>query len=259
MTVYNVIIFFQETNTSLYLFFSLLIFFGLITFYLDDFKLSENKFIKCIEIFSFIGILLIFLVIVLYNIESAHIVSYIKDDSVNLHGHVNVTRDAATEISKGISSVGSQIGSSAAIVGIAGAVGKSIAKSSIPPVQKAAVVVGGGLLGGLIHSGVTHVNRANALENVARNSNITKGSDSNISTLVNKLVDDSSISPLEGLLFSIQGISAICFTLTIILVIQLFVRLHVKKDINIGILGVTLNKYLNKLIVLNQKVSVVYI
>ena len=87
---------------SLYFFFSLLIFFGLITFYLHDFRLSENKFIKCIEIFSYIGIFLILYVFVLYNIESEDMISYIKDDSdVNLHGYVNVTKEAATELPKG--------------------------------------------------------------------------------------------------------------------------------------------------------------
>lgn len=47
-----------------------------------------------------------------------------------------MTKEAATEISKGISNVGSTLGSGASIAGMAGAVGKTIAKSSIPPVQK---------------------------------------------------------------------------------------------------------------------------
>jgi hypothetical protein len=163
-----------------------------------------------------------------------------------------MTKEAATEISMGISNVGSQLGSGASIVGMAGTVGKTIAKSSIPPVQKTAIIIGSGLLGGLIHSGVSHINRASALENMTRNSNISD-------IPVNKLVDDTITSPLEGLLFSIQGINAICFTFTLILVIQLFIRFHVKENINNNILGTTLNKYLNKLIVLNKKVSVIYI
>jgi hypothetical protein len=165
-----------------------------------------------------------------------------------------MTKEAATEISAGISKVGNQLGSGASIAGLAGAVGKTIAKSSIPPVQKTAIVVGSGLLGGLIHSGVSHINRASALESVTKNNNV-----SGIDVSNNKLIDDTMISPIEGLLFSIQGINAICFTFTLILVIQLFIRFHVKENININILGVTLNKYLNKLIVLNKKVSVVYI
>ena len=82
---------------------------------------------------------------------------------------------------------------------------------------------------------------------------------SDIGTSINKLVDDTITSPLEGILFSIQGINTICFTFTLILVIQLFVRFHVKENININIFSTTLNKYLNKLIVLNKKVNVIYI
>jgi hypothetical protein len=165
-----------------------------------------------------------------------------------------MTKEAATEISMGISNVGSQLGSGASIVGMAGAVGKTIAKSSIPPVQKTAIIIGSGLLGGLIHSGVSHINRASTLENMTKNNNI-----SDIDISINKLVDDTITSPLEGLLFSIQGINAICFTFTLILIIQLFMRFHIKENINNNILGATLNKYLNKLITLNKKVGVIYI
>lgn len=54
MTIFNLILSFFSIA-----FFSFIIFFALITFYLNNFKLSENKFIKCIEIFSFFGILLV--------------------------------------------------------------------------------------------------------------------------------------------------------------------------------------------------------
>jgi hypothetical protein len=164
-----------------------------------------------------------------------------------------LTEEATTEISTGIS----KLGSGASIVGVAGAVGKTIAKSCLPPVQKAAIVTGSGLLGGLIHSGVSVVNRASRLENVTitvTNNNLT---DTNL--YINRLVDDTITNPLEGLLFSIQGINAICFTFTLILVIQLFTKFHVKENINNNIVGTTVNKYLNKLIFLNKKVSVIYI
>jgi len=228
---------------------------SLVLLYFDDFKLSSNKYLKYLQIFSFICI-------PLYTMYYLYTFPYIWDiicfandnDNINLHGHVNMTKEAATEISIGISKVGSQLGSGASIAGIAGAVGKAIAKSSIPPVQKAAIIIGSGLIGGLIHSGVSHINRASVLENMIRNNNI-----SDIDKSINKLVDDTITNPLEGLLFSIQGINTICLTFTLILIIQLFIRFHVKESINNNILGTTLNKYLNKLIVLNKKVSVVYI
>jgi hypothetical protein len=166
-----------------------------------------------------------------------------------------LTEEAATEISTGISELGSQLGSGASIVGVAGAVGKTIAKSSIPPVQKAALVTGSGLLGGLIHLSVSLINRANRPNNVIITNNKLTGN--NLS--IYNLVDDTITNPLEGILFSIQGINAICFTFTLILVIQLFTKFHVKENINNNIVGTTVNKYLNKLILLNKKVSVIYI
>jgi hypothetical protein len=173
---------------------------------------------------------------------------------------VSLNKEAATELSKGISSVGSQIGLGASIVGVSAAIGKSITKSSIPPVQKAAIIGGGALIGGLVQSGLSHINRANALEAISKNS-ANNNSSSSTNTIVNKLLDDisSNTSPLEGLLLSIQGISRICFILIIILIIQLFIRLHIKESVNISILGNKLNMYINKLIVFNKKVNIIYI
>ena len=229
---------------------------SLVLLYFDNFKLSSNKYLKYLQIFSFVCIPLYPIYYITTIPFALDIICSVKDsDGVNLHGQVNITKKAATEISKGISTVGSQLGSGAAIVGIAGAVRKTIAKSSIPPMQKAAVIVGSGLMGGLIHSGVSHINRVNALENITKNNKDI----SDVSTSVNNLLDNTITSPLEGLLFSIQGIKAICLTFTLILVIQLFVRLHIKEGINISILSTNLNKYLNKLIILNKRVSVIYI
>jgi hypothetical protein len=166
-----------------------------------------------------------------------------------------LTYEAAIEISAGISKLGSHLGSGISIVGVAGAVGKTIAKSSLPPIQKAAIVTGSGLLGGLIHSGVNLINRASIPDNVIITDNVMN----NTNIPIYKLVDDSIINPLEGLLFSIQGINAICFTFTLILVIQLFTKFHIKTNINNNIMGTTVNKYLNKLILSNKKVSVIYI
>ena len=229
---------------------------SLVLLYFDDFKLSSNKYLKYLQIFFFVCIPLYPIYYIATIPFALDIICSAKDsDGVNLHGQVNITKEAATEISKGISTVGSQLGSGAAIVGIAGAVGKTIAKSSMPPMQKAAVIVENRLMGGLIHSGVSHINRVNALENITKNNKDI----SDVSTSVNNLLDNTITSPLQGLLFSIQGINAICLTFTLILVIQLFVRLHIKEGINISILSTNLNKYLNKLIVLNKRVSVIYI
>lgn len=112
----------------------------------------------------------------------------------------------------------------------------------------------------MIHSGTAQINRANALGNhINENSSNNTNTATNINSSISKFIDGNSTSPLEGLLFSIQGISYICFTLVLILTIQLFIRLYLKEDINITILGTNLNYYLNKLIKFNKKVSIVYI
>lgn len=76
-----------------------------------------------------------------YNIFNFIDVSTYVDKNSNTS--VYIGKDAAVEISKDINSVGSQVGLGASIVGVYAAIGKSITKSSIPPVQKAIIIVGG--------------------------------------------------------------------------------------------------------------------
>ena len=66
-----------------------------------------------------------------------------EDKSVNLHCHVNVTEATATELSKAISTVRSNIGLGGTMVGVGTTIGKSTAKSGIPLLQKAVIVLAG--------------------------------------------------------------------------------------------------------------------
>ena len=84
--------------------------------------------------------------------NSTDIVCYAKDEGVNLHGHVNVTKEAATELSKGMSTIGSQWGLGATIVGVSTAVGKAVAKNGIPPIQKASLILASGVVVCMGHS-----------------------------------------------------------------------------------------------------------
>lgn len=230
---------------------------SLTLFYLDDFRLSDIRYIKYIQIFSFITIPL-FIIYFLYNMScvlSFDIASKVKENDINLHGHVSLDKESAKILGQSINTVGSNIGLGATVAGISTAVGKTIAKSSVPPVQKAAIVIGGGLIGGLIHSGISHINRANSWDGNITANNISKSTVNSI----NKLVDDTAINPLEGLLFSIQGINSICLALILILIIQLYIRFYLKNTVNITWLNPNFNKYLNKLIDLNKKVSIIYI
>lgn len=203
---------------------SCLFIWSFVTLYLDDFILNNNKYIK-IQLFCLILIPL-YAIYSTYNIFNFIDVSTYVDKNSNTS--VYIGKDAAVEISKGINSVGSQVGLGASIVGVYAAIGKSITKSSIPPVQKAIIIVGGTLIGGFIHSGISHINRANALKTISNN--YSKYSSTG-NTIVNKLLDDmsSKTNPLEGLLSSIQGINYIYFALVIVLIIQLYIRLHKRK------------------------------
>ena len=223
--------------------------------YLNDFRFANLKSFKYIQIFSIVFIPLC-AIYYIYNMPlyiNDIIFCVKKDSDINLHGHVNLDKEAAKVIGQSINTVGSNLGLGATIAGISTAVGKTIAKSSLPPIQKAAVVLGSGLVGGFIHSGVSHINRANSIDNIE--TLIDKSS----SDIVNKLVDDTFTSPLKGLLFSIEGINSVCFTLIIVVMIQLFIKLHVKDTNNISWLNPSTSKYLEKLIALNKKLSVLWI
>ena len=182
-------------------------------------------------------------------------------DGVNLHGHVNVTKEAAQELSKGMSTIGSQLGLGGTMVGLGTAVGKVIAKSGMPPLQKAGIVVGGAVLSGYAHSSISSINRNNIkLEN---NESVTN---ENIGSNIIKFIDDSSYSPLETLLSNLEGISITCLSLISILIIQIIYKLYLKHNIKLNfsnILGISNNSkleyYVNKIISLNKKMSTIYI
>lgn len=203
---------------------------------------------------------------------SADIICYVKDinNDVNLHGHVTLDKEAGKAIGQGLSTIGSQIGLGATMVGVGTAVGKAIAKSSLPPVQKAGVVVGGALIGGFGHSVISAVNRnAVSMENASNTNTLAETTTNVINTAnsnISKFINDSTWSPLQELLFDIYGISATCLSLIIILIIQIIFKFYLKDSIKLklsNILGIKLNSnleyYINKIILLNKRVSTIYI
>lgn len=119
-----------------------LIILSLTLFYLDDFKLSDIKVIKLIQIFSFVYISILFLYCMfnMSNVSLYDIISYMTDNKdnkdINLHGHVSVNTEAAKELSKGLQTIGSNLGLGATIAGVAAAVSKTLAKAPLPPIQK---------------------------------------------------------------------------------------------------------------------------
>lgn len=247
---------------------------SLVLFYLDDFKLSKFYILRCIQLFSFICIPLhiFYCTYTLYNMID--VIEYIKNSNdINLHGHVVINEGAGKAISQGLNTIGTQIGLGASIVGIGAAVAKGIAKSSMPPLQKAGVIVASGLITGFGHSIISNINRNNVREEYLQN-NITKdyvntvnNHIDNINISTSKLMNDTiSSSPLENLLFDIEGINYTCLWLVIILVIQITFKFYFNDNVNLNlshILGERFNNnleyYLNKIIRLNKSMSSIYI
>ena len=156
--------------------------------YLDDFRFSSNIVIKCLQMIILL-IIPFLLILSISHINNIDFVCSIKDENgVNLHGHVNVTKEAATESSKGISTVGTQIGLGATIVEIGTAGSKTVTKSSMPPLQKTGFIVGSGLIAGIGHSMITTYNRSKILSesiNASTASNLASNS-TNIGNNINK-------------------------------------------------------------------------
>jgi hypothetical protein len=226
--------------------------FSIILFYLDNFKLSSNYLIKYLQKFCFIFFPIIIILIVFNTIYNIDIICYLDDkDGVNLHGHVNVIKDAAKELSKGMSVIGSQIGLGATIVGVSAAVGKAITKASVPPIHKAGIILGSAVIAGVSHSTISKVNREDI--NHINNLNVD----------VKKLVD--TFFPLQDLLFNFQILSYTCLTLVYLLILQIIFKFYVKNYIKLGLsslVGIKINNtleyYLNKIIFLNKKINNVY-
>lgn len=251
-----------------------------IIFYLDDFKLSSNCFIKSLQIFSFIGLVFILVITTLNICTSIDIISNINDKDINLHGHVSLDKEAGKAIGKGLKTVGSQIGLAASIVGVGSAVGKAIGKSSFTPVQKAGVIVGSALAAGLGHSMISTLNRNQVLSdkmdtdtstssdignNISKFINETSTS-SDIGDNISKFINNSESSPLQDLLFQLEAMNYVCLSLIYILIIQIIFQSCVKDNITLSLsklLGSNTNNklefYLNKIIKLNKRMSIVYI
>jgi hypothetical protein len=74
---------------------------------------------------------------------------------------IEIGKEAATEISKGISTFGTNIGLGATVAGVSNAVVKGVTKGSLPVVQKAGIIAAGGVVGGIIHVAASAINHNN--------------------------------------------------------------------------------------------------
>src|SRR4051812_45358822 len=150
-------------------------------------------------------------------------ICYANDKDINLHGHISIGKEGAKAIGQGISTIRSQIGLGATIVGVSIAVGKAVTKASLPPLQKASFLVGSGLAAGLGHSMISTLNRSQVLsENInTSTASSTTSTATNINSNISKFIDDSQSSTLQDLLFQLEAMDYVCLSLIYILIIQL--------------------------------------
>jgi len=247
--------------------------FSIVLLYLDNWRLSNNKIIKLLQVFSFISVPFLIIVLAYNETILIDIINCVndKDNNINLHGHGHVTldKDAGKAIGQGLSTIGSQIGLGATMVGVGTAVGKAIGKSGMPPLQKAGLIVGASIFGGIGHSTISSINRRSVLEDYINKGNISSSDiTKNISSdTTNKLVNDTiPSSPLEDLLSNLEMIDYVSLGIIYILIIQLIFKLYFKDKINLNLsklLGDNTNNkiefYLNKIIKLNKQMSIVWI
>src|ERR1700746_866359 len=156
------------------------------------------------------------------NLNLNDIIYFINENNdINLNNQVTITKEAGKAISQGLQVIGSNLGLAATITGIAGAVSKTIAKTSIPPLQKAGIVVGSSALMGLFHSKLAIANRRSILENTLNNIEDNKTDIMKESIMSNNFLgNDITNNPLVDMLENIQLTNYVFLSMLFILTIQ---------------------------------------
>jgi hypothetical protein len=221
--------------------------FSLVLLYLVDFRLSSFYLI----LLFFIGVLFIYFLFVCDNIILSNIVCNVGDNnqigtSVNMEGHVHMNDAQASR----------SLADKAGIVGgmgvVGAAVGRAVARAPIPPLAKAGIIVGGAIVGGVAEKVIDNTGNFGASTTSKTNNNI-----------ISKLVGDSQTSLLQDTLFLQEVFYLACLYVIFLLVVQLIFKLYLKDSVNLNLskfLGKNFNSkleyYLNKIILLNKKMSI---
>jgi hypothetical protein len=151
------------------------------------------------------------------------------------------------------------------MVGVGGAVGKAVAKSGIPPLQKAGLILGSSIVAGaaqvVISSTSGYFNGASSASTIT-SATSSFASNNNIS----KLVGNSPLSPIQNVLWATETMDYVCLGIIYILIIQLIFKLYFKDNVNLGLSRLWGNNfnsktefYLNKMIKLNKRISIFWI
>lgn len=253
----------------------ILFFFFFIIYYLDSFKLHESKIIRYLQIIIFVAfIVYIFIFIYLYvtlysdiifNLNPDEIKKVYENTDIVLKGKVVLDKESGAEVAKGLSNLGSNVGLGACIGALAGGVTKAVAKSGIPPIQKAGLIVASGVIGAALHIGANGVNtkiQANRNVNVSQ-SNINKNI---LPKDINKFIDyKDDNSPMEILLLSINILNWVAIWVFIVITLQFIFKYYVTDKPELKIIdyilpfkGKKVKEYIYKIIKLNKSISLFY-
>ena len=211
-----------------------------------------------------LSLLMCFILLLYSDILSVNLIYSIKDgNEIHLHGHVTLDKETGKTISQSIGNIGNNIGLGASVAGVSAAVAKGISKSAMPPLQKAAAIGAGAVIGGSVHALVNYLNKVLSGDtSTTINTTSSFSSDSSI----NKFLLDLQLDPLQGILWSIEVIDYACLTMMYLLLIQLIYKLYLKDSVNFNLaryLGDSINDkiefYLNKMIRLNKRMSITWI
>jgi outer membrane lipoprotein SlyB len=166
--------------------------------------------------------------------------------NVNLEGHVHVNdKEAGKSLANHVGIIGGM-----GVVG--GLVGKAVAKAPMPPLAKAGLVVGGAIVGGVVEKVINNSGNIGASSTFSVNNGT-----------ISKLVNDSQVSVLQENFFLQEVFYSVVLYMVLLIVIQLIFKLYFKDNVKLNLsklLGVNFNNkveyYLNKIILLNKKMSI---
>ena len=248
----------------------ILFFFFLTIFCLNEFKLSDNKLIKYFQIIIFILFILYIICSIIiiyfgyYNLFNDNILK-VNSEDITIKGKIVLDKEAGAEVAKGISTLGSNIGLGTCVGTMAGGVAKTIAKSPLPPVQKAGLVIGAGVIGAIIHAGATAINTQLRAEHYVNQSSVSTNQNI-LPKGVNKFIgsiDDNT--PLEILLQCICALNSICIWLIVVLFMQVLFKIYISDKPKLKLIDYILpyyseniKIYIYKLIKLNKNMNIFY-
>ena len=149
---------------------------------------------------------------------------YFKD--ITLKGKVVLDKNAGAEVARGLSNLGANVGLGACVGALAGGVAKSVAKSSLPPFQKAGLVVASGIASAVLHTGASAINaQTHAASSISKSSSST--GQNTLPKDVNQFMGSlDDLTPLEILLQCICILNSLCIWIMIFLSMQILFKVY---------------------------------